>query len=173
MTALLEVRDVRVSYGRIEAVKGVSFSVDAGSLVTLIGSNGAGKTTVLRTISGLLSPTAGEVHFDGERIDQLPAHEIVERGIAHAPEGRRIFPRMSVQENLDLGAFTRTDGPAAVAGDLDERPTSASRCWASAGPRPRAPCRGASSRCWPSAGPSCAGPGCSCSTSRRWGCRRS
>ena len=119
MTALLEVRDVRVSYGRIEAVKGVSFSVDAGSLVTLIGSNGAGKTTVLRTISGLLCPTAGEVHFDGERIDQLPAHEIVERGIAHAPEGRRIFPRMTVQENLDLGAFTRTDGPAAIAGDLD------------------------------------------------------
>jgi branched-chain amino acid transport system ATP-binding protein len=119
MTALLEVRDMRVSYGRIEAVKGVSFSVDAGRLVTLIGSNGAGKTTVLRTISGLLSPTAGEVHFDGERIDQLPAHEIVERGLAHAPEGRRIFPRMTVAENLDLGAFTRKDGPTAIAGDLD------------------------------------------------------
>ncbi len=120
MSPLLEVRDVRVSYGRIEAVKGVSFSVGAGSLVTLIGSNGAGKTTVLRTVSGLLCPTAGEIHFDGERIDQLPAHEIVERGIAHAPEGRRIFPRMTVQENLELGAFTRKDGPAAVAGDIDE-----------------------------------------------------
>src|SRR5205085_9135706 len=78
-----------------------------------------GKTTVLRTVSGLLCPTAGEVRFDGERIDQLPAHQIVERGIAHAPEGRRIFPRMTVQENLELGAFTRTDGPAAVAGDLE------------------------------------------------------
>ncbi|MEA2826726.1 MAG: branched-chain amino acid transport system ATP-binding protein [Actinomycetota bacterium] len=119
MTALLEVRDIRVSYGRIEAVKGVSFSVDAGRLVTLIGSNGAGKTTVLRTVSGLLCPTAGEIHFDGERIDRLPAHEIVERGIAHAPEGRRIFPRMTVRENLELGAFTRKDGPAAIATDLD------------------------------------------------------
>ena len=119
MTSLLEVRDVRVSYGRIEAVKGVSFSVDGGRLVTLIGSNGAGKTTVLRTVSGLLCPTAGEVHFDGERIDQLPAHQIVERGIAHAPEGRRIFPRMTVQENLELGAFTRKDGPAAITSDLD------------------------------------------------------
>jgi len=117
--SLLEVRDVRVSYGSIEAVKGVTFSVEAGSLVTLIGSNGAGKTTVLRTISGLLCPTEGEIHFDGERIDRLPAHQIVERGIAHSPEGRRIFPRMTVQENLELGAFTRTDGPTAVAGDVD------------------------------------------------------
>jgi len=117
--ALLEVRDVRVSYGRIEAVKGVSFSVEAGSLVTLIGSNGAGKTTVLRTVSGLLCPTAGEIHFDGERIDQLPAHEIVERGVAHAPEGRRIFPRMTVQENLELGAFTRRDAAAAIEADRD------------------------------------------------------
>jgi branched-chain amino acid transport system ATP-binding protein len=119
MSPLLEVRGLRVAYGRIEAVKGVSFSVDAGRLVTLIGSNGAGKTTVLRTVSGLLRPTAGEIHFDGERIDRLPAHEIVERGIAHAPEGRRIFPRMTVQENLELGAFTRRDGAAAVAADLD------------------------------------------------------
>ena len=117
---LLEVHDVRVAYGRIEAVKGVSFSVDAASVVTLIGSNGAGKTTVLRTVSGLLSPTAGEIRFDGERIDGLPAHQIVERGIAHSPEGRRIFPRMTVQENLDLGAFTRRDGPEAVRGDLDD-----------------------------------------------------
>ena len=115
MTALLEVTEVRVSYGRIEAVKGVSFSVEAGSLVTLIGSNGAGKTTVLRTVSGLLCPTAGEIRFDGERIDQLPAHEIVERGIAHAPEGRRIFPRMTVRENLDLGAFIRRDAKAVTA----------------------------------------------------------
>jgi len=118
--ALLEVRDVRVAYGRIEAVKGVTFAVEAGRLVTLIGSNGAGKTTVLRTVSGLLCPTAGEIHFDGERIDQLPAHQIVERGIAHVPEGRRIFPRMTVQENLELGAFTRKDGPAAVTGDIDD-----------------------------------------------------
>jgi branched-chain amino acid transport system ATP-binding protein len=119
VSALLEVSDVRVAYGRIEAVKGVSFSVEAGTVVTLIGSNGAGKTTVLRTVSGLLRPTSGEIRFDGERIDEMPAHEIVERGIAHAPEGRRIFPRMTVQENLELGAFTRRDGPEAVTADLD------------------------------------------------------
>jgi branched-chain amino acid transport system ATP-binding protein len=119
VSALLEVRDIRVSYGRIEAVKGVSFSVESGSLVTLIGSNGAGKTTVLRTVSGLLRPTSGEIHFDGRRIDQVPAHEIVERGIAHAPEGRRIFPRMTVEENLDLGAFTRSDAQDAITADRD------------------------------------------------------
>src|SRR4051812_44540015 len=102
---MLEVRDLRVAYGKIEAVKGITFSVDSGEVVTLIGTNGAGKTTTLRTLSGLLHPIAGEIHFEGERIDALPAHLIVQRGIAHAPEGRRIFPHMSVRENLDLGAF--------------------------------------------------------------------
>jgi branched-chain amino acid transport system ATP-binding protein len=115
--SLLEVRDLRVAYGRIEAVKGISFSVEAGSLVTLIGSNGAGKTTTLRTLSGLLRPTAGEVWFDGERIDRVAAHDIVARGVAHAPEGRRIFPRMTVEENLKLGAFIRKD-TGAVADDM-------------------------------------------------------
>ncbi len=115
--SLLEVKDLHVAYGRIEAVKGISFSVEAGSLVTLIGSNGAGKTTTLRTLSGLLRPTEGEVWFDGERIDTLPAHDIVARGMAHAPEGRRIFPRMTVQENLQLGAFIRKDTEA-VATDM-------------------------------------------------------
>jgi len=105
--ALLEVRDLRVAYGRIEAVRGVSFTVTQGQVVTLIGSNGAGKTTTLRTLSGLLRPSGGEVLFDGERIERLPAHRIVERGIAHAPEGRHVFARMSVRENLDLGAYLR------------------------------------------------------------------
>ena len=109
MTAMLEVRDLRVAYGKIEAVKGISFSVEAGQVVTLIGSNGAGKTTTLRTLSGLLRPASGEVVFEGERIDHLPAHQIVQRGIAQSPEGRRIFPRMTVEENLELGAFVRTD----------------------------------------------------------------
>jgi branched-chain amino acid transport system ATP-binding protein len=108
--ALLEVRDLRVAYGQIEAVRGISFDVDAGQVVALIGSNGAGKTTTLRTLSGLQRATAGEVRFDGDRIDRLPAHEIVARGVAHAPEGRRLFPRMTVRENLDLGAYRRTDG---------------------------------------------------------------
>jgi branched-chain amino acid transport system ATP-binding protein len=105
---LLEVVDLHVSYGKIEAVKGISFSVPAGQVVTLIGGNGAGKTTTLRAISGLLRPAGGSIVFDGQRIDATPAHEIVERGVAQSPEGRRIFPRMSVRENLDLGAFIRS-----------------------------------------------------------------
>jgi len=109
MAALLEVRDLHVAYGQIEAVRGISFDVDAGDVVALIGSNGAGKTTTLRTLSGLQRPSAGEIRFDGGRIDRLPAHEIVGRGIAHAPEGRRLFPRMTVRENLDLGAYRRQD----------------------------------------------------------------
>jgi branched-chain amino acid transport system ATP-binding protein len=106
---LLEVRDLRVSYGQIEAVRGISFAVSAGQVVALIGSNGAGKTTTLRTLSGLLRPAGGEIRLDGERIDHLPAHEIVARGVAHAPEGRRLFPRMTIRENLDLGAYRRHD----------------------------------------------------------------
>jgi branched-chain amino acid transport system ATP-binding protein len=107
--SMLDVRDLRVAYGKIEAVKGITFSVDAGEVVTLIGANGAGKTTTLRTLSGLLRPADGTVAFEGQPIDHLKAHEIVERGIAHAPEGRRIFPRLTVLENLELGAFSRTD----------------------------------------------------------------
>ena len=110
MAALLEVRDLSVAYGQIEAVRGISFEVDAGQVVALIGSNGAGKTTTLRTLSGLQRAKGGEVHFDGERIDRVPAHEIVARGVAHAPEGRRLFGRMTVRENLDLGAYRRDDG---------------------------------------------------------------
>jgi branched-chain amino acid transport system ATP-binding protein len=109
MTALLEVRDLRVAYGKIEAVKGISFAVEAGQVVTLIGANGAGKTTTLRTLSGLLRPVAGEVRFDGRRIDAVPAHRIVRLGVAHAPEGRHIFPRMTILENLELGAYARRD----------------------------------------------------------------
>jgi branched-chain amino acid transport system ATP-binding protein len=106
---MLEVTDLQVAYGKIEAVKGISFSVEAGQVVTLIGGNGAGKTTTLRTLSGLLRPTGGSVTFEGQRIDGRPAHEIVKRGIAQSPEGRKIFPRMTVAENLELGAFTRRD----------------------------------------------------------------
>lgn len=109
MSAMLEVEDLEVSYGKIVAVKGISFSVDEGEVVTLIGTNGAGKTTTLRTISGLLRPSGGQVKFRGERIDALPAHKIVTLGLAHSPEGRRIFPQMTVEENLRLGAFARRD----------------------------------------------------------------
>ena len=107
---MLEVSDLRVAYGQIEAVRGISSDVDAGQVVTLIGSNGAGKTTTLRTLSGLQRASAGEIRLDGDRIDRLPAHEIVARGVAHAPEGRRLFQRMTIRENLDLGAYRRSDG---------------------------------------------------------------
>jgi branched-chain amino acid transport system ATP-binding protein len=100
---------LEVTYGQIRAVKGVSFSVDAGTLVTLIGANGAGKTTTLRTLSGLVAPSAGSVVFDGQPLAGVPAHQIVERGIAHVPEGRRVFPRMTVGENIELGAFSQAD----------------------------------------------------------------
>ena len=112
MTALLEVSGLRVAYGKIEAVKGIDLVVEEGEVVSLIGVNGAGKTTTLRTISGLLTPVAGEVRFKGQRINGVPAHMIVERGLAHSPEGRHIFPVMTIEENLLLGAFIRRDGPA-------------------------------------------------------------
>jgi branched-chain amino acid transport system ATP-binding protein len=105
---MLEVDGLEVAYGQIRAVRGVSFTVEAGQVVTLIGSNGAGKTTTLRTLSGLLSPASGTVCFEGRRIDGTPAHAIVELGIAHVPEGRRIFPGLTVLENLELGAFSRS-----------------------------------------------------------------
>ena len=118
---LLEVRDLRVSYGAIEAIKGISLAVGEGQVVSLIGTNGAGKTTTLRTLSGLLRPTAGEVLFDGQRIDALPAHRVVERGIAHSPEGRRIFPLMTVEENLVLGAYIRKGSAQADVDRVYER----------------------------------------------------
>jgi len=117
MTAMLEVKDLKVAYGKILAVKKISFSVDEGQVVTLIGTNGAGKTTTLRTISGLIRPASGEILFQGKRIDEVPAHEIVVLGVAHCPEGRRIFPQMTVEENLLLGAFTRNDSE--IKNDLD------------------------------------------------------
>ena len=109
MTAMLEVEDLEVSYGKIKAVKGISFTVDEGQVVSLIGTNGAGKTTTLRTISGLLRPSAGGIRFMGKDITKVPAHQILTLGLAHSPEGRRIFPRLTVQENLLLGAFARRD----------------------------------------------------------------
>jgi branched-chain amino acid transport system ATP-binding protein len=116
--SFLEVRDLTVAYGAIQAVRGVTFTVERGQIVSLLGSNGAGKTTTLRTISGLLRPVSGEVLLDGEPIHRLPAHEILGRGVAHSPEGRRLFVRMTVEENLRLGAHTRRDERAVVA-DLD------------------------------------------------------
>ncbi|MEU9847600.1 ABC transporter ATP-binding protein [Streptomyces sp. NPDC047985] len=109
MTTLLEVQDLRVAYGKIEAVKGISFTVQAGQIVTLIGTNGAGKTTTLRTLSGLLKPAGGSIVFDGQPLGNIPAHKIVSLGLAHSPEGRHIFPRLTITENLQLGAYLRND----------------------------------------------------------------
>jgi branched-chain amino acid transport system ATP-binding protein len=107
--ALLDIEDIHTFYGGIEALKGISVTVEEGEVVTLIGANGAGKSTTLKTISGLLRPREGEIWFDGKRLDGTPAHEVVVLGISQAPEGRRIFPRMTVRENLELGAFLRSD----------------------------------------------------------------
>jgi len=118
MSAMLEVKNIQVAYGKIVAVKDVSVTVNEGEIVTLIGSNGAGKSTTLRTISGLIKPKSGEITFNGKRIDGMPGHDIVSLGICHSPEGRRIFPRMTVKENLELGAFLRNN-KAEVAADME------------------------------------------------------
>ena len=107
--ALLEVRDLHVSYGAINAVQGVSFSMEQGEIVALIGSNGAGKSTILRTISGLEHAKSGSIVFQGTELTKMKAHKIVELGIAHVPEGRRVFPKLTVTENLHMGANLRKD----------------------------------------------------------------
>ncbi len=105
--ALLEVQDLHVFYGNIEAIKGVSLEIREGEIVTLIGANGAGKTTTLNAISGLLRPRSGSISYQGQALAGVPAYEVVTRGLSQAPEGRKIFPRMSVRENLEMGAFSR------------------------------------------------------------------
>ena len=109
MSQILKIDDINVFYGSIHAIKGVSLEVNEGEIVTLIGANGAGKTTTLHTVSGLLRPRTGSISFCGEDITKIPAHRLVERGLAHCPEGRRVFLQMTVQENLDMGAYIRRD----------------------------------------------------------------
>lgn len=116
---LLEVNDINVYYGAIHAIKGVSFCVDEGEIVTLIGANGAGKTTSLHTVSGLLRSKTGSIMYNGENIAKVPADKIVHKGIAHVPEGRRIFQQMTVLENLEMGAFVRKQGEN-IQPDLEE-----------------------------------------------------
>ena len=110
MEQILKVDNINVYYGAIHAIKGISFHVNEGEVVTLIGANGAGKSTTLQTISGLLRSRTGSIEFCGENISKLPPHKIVERGLAQVPEGRRIFLQMTVQENLDMGAYTQSGG---------------------------------------------------------------
>lgn len=115
----LEIKDLRVHYGKIEAIKGVSVVVNEGEIVTLIGANGAGKTTILKTISGLRPVSSGSINFDGQDINKIPAHERVDLGISQVPEGRGIFPGMTVLENLEMGKFNRKDRKAEMDQDLD------------------------------------------------------
>ncbi|SDP31421.1 amino acid/amide ABC transporter ATP-binding protein 2, HAAT family [Nakamurella panacisegetis] len=103
--SLLEVDDIEVRYGAIKALKGVSFEVEEGEIVALLGANGAGKTTTQKTVSGMLRPALGQIRYDGQRIDGIPAHELIHLGICHVPEGRHVFPLMTVAENLEMGAF--------------------------------------------------------------------
>ena len=107
--AMLEVKDLQVSYGMIQAIKGISFEVNQGEVIALIGANGAGKTTILHTVTGLLAPKAGSIMFEGQDITKVPAHKIVSMGMAHVPEGRRVFAQLSVYDNLKMGAYTRKD----------------------------------------------------------------
>lgn len=107
--SMLEVKNLKVNYGMIQAIKGVSFHVEQGEVIALIGANGAGKTTILHTITGLLAPTEGSVLFEGTDITKIPAHKIVSMGMAHVPEGRRVFANLTVLQNLKMGAFTRKD----------------------------------------------------------------
>lgn len=107
--AMLEVKDLQVSYGMIQAIKGISFEVNQGEVIALIGANGAGKTTILHTVTGLLAPKAGKIMFEGQDITKIPAHKIVSMGMAHVPEGRRVFAQLSVYDNLKMGAYTRKD----------------------------------------------------------------
>jgi branched-chain amino acid transport system ATP-binding protein len=114
---MLKVSDIHVYYDSIHALKGVSFSVANGELVTLLGANGAGKTTTLKTVSGLLRPRRGAVELDGARLENIESHDIVRRGVAHVPEGRKVFPRFTVRENLEIGGYTRNKG--ALGADID------------------------------------------------------
>ena len=118
MNSMLTIEDINVFYGAIHAIKGVSLEVNQGEIVTLIGANGAGKSTILRTVSGLLKPKEGTISFEDSVISGMPAHEIVAKGISQVPEGRRIFAEMTVMENLELGAFTRKD-KAGIKEDLE------------------------------------------------------
>ena len=144
----LELRDVHVHYGKIEAVKGVSLELGKGEIITLIGANGAGKTTILKTISGLVRSSAGQISYDGQRIDRIASSEVVAKGIAHVPEGRRLFKLMTVEENLVMGAYRVRD---VIARNWMRSTSTFRSCATSAANSPNSSAV-ASSRWWRSAG---------------------
>jgi branched-chain amino acid transport system ATP-binding protein len=119
MKNILQVNDLKVSYGAIQAIKGLDFHVGEGEMVALIGANGAGKTTTLKTLAGLLTPTEGQITFDGKAHSKIKSFDLIREGLALVPEGRGIFPKLTVVENLEMGAFSRTDGKTAIEADID------------------------------------------------------
>ncbi|MGE7963110.1 ABC transporter ATP-binding protein [Pseudomonas sp. NPDC089918] len=119
MKNILQVNDLKVSYGAIQAIKGLDFHVGEGEMVALIGANGAGKTTTLKTLAGLLTPTAGQITFDGKAHSKIKSFDLIREGLALVPEGRGIFPKLTVVENLEMGAFSRTDGKTAIEADIE------------------------------------------------------
>ncbi|NUT79146.1 ABC transporter ATP-binding protein [Pseudomonas sp. C1C7] len=119
MKNILQVNDLKVSYGAIQAIKGLDFHVGEGEMVALIGANGAGKTTTLKTLAGLLTPTAGQITFDGKAHSKIKSFDLIREGLALVPEGRGIFPKLTVYENLEMGAFSRTDGKVAIEADIE------------------------------------------------------
>lgn len=168
-TTYLELRDLRVSYGKVEALHGISVHVEQGEIVTILGANGAGKTTTLTTISGLRKPSGGSILFQGRPLHTIPSHEIVRLGITQSPEGRRVFGTLSVRENLDLGAFTSKDrGRFRQDTEMDIRPLPPPRGTGRAACRNPLPA--ANSRCSPSPARSWPTPMCCSSTSRPSAC---
>ena len=143
--AILEVTDLEVFYGVIQAIKGISFEVNPGEIIALIGANGAGKTTTLQTITGLIPSKAGHIVYDGKDITKMPGHKLVSMGMAHVPEGRRVFAQLTVLQNLKLGAYTRKDK-----GELEEKSdqTSVFRVWRRERISWRELSPAVSSRCW-------------------------
>ncbi|KIU45129.1 MULTISPECIES: ABC transporter ATP-binding protein [Pseudomonas] len=119
MKNILEVRDLQVAYGAIQAIKGIDLHIREGEMVALIGANGAGKTTTLKTLAGLLSPVAGQITFDGKAHAAIKSYDLIRQGLALVPEGRGIFPKLTVYENLEMGAFSRTDGKDAIQADIE------------------------------------------------------
>jgi branched-chain amino acid transport system ATP-binding protein len=119
MKNILQVNDLKVSYGAIQAIKGLDFHVGEGEMVALIGANGAGKTTTLKTLAGMLTPTSGQITFDGKVHSKIKSYDLIREGLALVPEGRGIFPKLTVVENLEMGAFSRTDGKTAIEADIE------------------------------------------------------
>ena len=146
---MLEIRDLVCGYGGVSALRGISLDVKAGQLVALIGANGAGKSTALRAISGLVPPRSGRMFFDGSDITGARPPRVLASGIAHCPEGRRVFPHMTVEENLDMGAYLRSDAGSPPNATASSRSFRALR---SGDGRRRAPCPAESNRCWQLAG---------------------